>query len=99
MNEKFILTLLDRFSSAQIDELELNDGTTYLVLRKGLLAGTVPNAAMNAAFDSAFAAAEAEAQNAQSVQAGKSVHLGMPAHISPEPHSGAEQITSPIVAT
>jgi acetyl-CoA carboxylase biotin carboxyl carrier protein len=34
MNEKFILTLIDRFSSASLAELNLDDGTTHLILRR-----------------------------------------------------------------
>jgi acetyl-CoA carboxylase biotin carboxyl carrier protein len=34
MNEKFILALIDRFSSASLAELNLDDGTTRLILRK-----------------------------------------------------------------
>jgi biotin carboxyl carrier protein len=34
MNEKTILTLIDTFSSGNVDELDLNDGTIHLVLRK-----------------------------------------------------------------
>jgi acetyl-CoA carboxylase biotin carboxyl carrier protein len=34
MNEKFILTLLEQFDSSRAAELDLNDGTTRLILRK-----------------------------------------------------------------
>jgi acetyl-CoA carboxylase biotin carboxyl carrier protein len=34
MNEKTILTLIDTFSSGNVDELDLNDGTIHLILRK-----------------------------------------------------------------
>jgi acetyl-CoA carboxylase biotin carboxyl carrier protein len=34
MNEKTILTLIDTFSSGNVDEMDLNDGTIHLVLRK-----------------------------------------------------------------
>jgi acetyl-CoA carboxylase biotin carboxyl carrier protein len=34
MNEKTILTLIDSFSSGNVDELDLNDGTIHLILRK-----------------------------------------------------------------
>ena len=34
MNDKLILTLIDKFNSSSIGELELNDGTTRLLLRK-----------------------------------------------------------------
>jgi acetyl-CoA carboxylase biotin carboxyl carrier protein len=34
MNDTFLLTLLDRFSTSSVAELELQDGTTHLILRK-----------------------------------------------------------------
>jgi acetyl-CoA carboxylase biotin carboxyl carrier protein len=34
MNEKTILTLIDTFSSGDVAELDLNDGTIHLILRK-----------------------------------------------------------------
>jgi acetyl-CoA carboxylase biotin carboxyl carrier protein len=34
MNEKTILTLIDTFSAGNVDELDLNDGTIHLILRK-----------------------------------------------------------------
>jgi acetyl-CoA carboxylase biotin carboxyl carrier protein len=34
MNEKTILTLIDTFSSGNVDEMDLNDGTIHLILRK-----------------------------------------------------------------
>jgi biotin carboxyl carrier protein len=34
MNEKTILTLIDTFSSGNVAELDLNDGTIHLILRK-----------------------------------------------------------------
>ena len=88
MNEKFILTLVDKFGSAKIDELELNDGTTQLVLRKWL-----PAAAVQPRLEGVPAETAAPAQAANDADAGKSVHLSMPAS------AAGETITSPIVAT
>ena len=34
MNEKFILSIIDKFSSGPIGELDLNDETTHLILKK-----------------------------------------------------------------
>ena len=34
MNEKLILTIIDKFSSAAIGELDYNDGTAHLILKK-----------------------------------------------------------------
>lgn len=44
MNENFILNLLEKFSVSQAAELDLNDGTTRLVLRKdGAFSGPAAN--------------------------------------------------------
>ncbi|AEF84024.1 acetyl-CoA carboxylase, biotin carboxyl carrier protein [Treponema primitia ZAS-2] len=46
MNENFILNLLEKFSASQAAELDLNDGTTRLVLRKeGAFSGPAANSA------------------------------------------------------
>jgi acetyl-CoA carboxylase biotin carboxyl carrier protein len=66
MNEKLILTIIDKFGSANIAELELNDGTSRLTLRK------------EAAFNRA---AEPAADHGPAVPEGDSagqVHLGLP---------------------
>ncbi|MDR1302173.1 MAG: acetyl-CoA carboxylase biotin carboxyl carrier protein [Treponema sp.] len=34
MNDTFLLALLDKFSTSSVAELELQDGTTHLILRK-----------------------------------------------------------------
>ncbi|MCL2319750.1 MAG: acetyl-CoA carboxylase biotin carboxyl carrier protein [Treponema sp.] len=34
MNDKLILTIIDKFSSGSIGELDLDDGTTHLILRR-----------------------------------------------------------------
>ena len=87
MNEKFILTLIDKFNSINIDELDLNDGSTRLVLRRGCGPSTIGSSG----------------NNDDGSQSGKSIHLGMPASVSagtsPESHGDGEKITSPIVAT
>lgn len=36
MNEKTILTLIDTFSAGNVDEMDLNDGTIHLILRKAV---------------------------------------------------------------
>ena len=40
MNEQFIFTLIEKFGSANIDELDLHEGNLHLVLRKGTPAGS-----------------------------------------------------------
>jgi len=73
MDDKTLLTLMDRFASSGLTELEWSDGSTRLLLRKaGAAASVVP------------------APTAPS----PSVHLGLPAAAD-----GAENVTSPIVAT
>jgi len=91
MNEKFILTVINKFESGSIGELELSDGTYHLKLRKGNTdtAGSGNNYAVR--------------ENA----ADSSVHLGITAAAntaakgttSAELKGEGEAITSPIVAT
>ncbi|MCL2880330.1 MAG: acetyl-CoA carboxylase biotin carboxyl carrier protein [Treponema sp.] len=98
MNEKMILTIIDKFGSGSIGELDLNDGTTHLILRK--------QQAQTAAGDSGSAVsgtpggnsvrlgiAAAEAANA----AGANTASGAAGAAGNT--AGAEKITSPIVAT
>jgi acetyl-CoA carboxylase biotin carboxyl carrier protein len=100
MNDKLILTLIEKFDASSIAELDLNDGTSHLTLRK----------------DGAFAHGQGANfgvynQIAGAPQAGVSqtgadippVRLGLPAApdsaaLSPA-GAGGEIITSPIVAT
>jgi acetyl-CoA carboxylase biotin carboxyl carrier protein len=88
MNDKLLLTLIEKFDAASAAELDFNDGTTRLILRKaeafsrpaGFSGGT-------AAGSPAGAAGAAEVP----------VHLGLPGNAGSG--AGAETITSPIVAT
>jgi len=105
MNEKFILTLIDKFSSGSIGELELSDGTYHLVLRKER---TESNAG---GIESSAGGAESPAGNTVPSTAGipggvsgeSSVRLGISGKAAFDIASGAqgigEMITSPIVAT
>jgi acetyl-CoA carboxylase biotin carboxyl carrier protein len=72
MNENFILALIEKFNTASITELDLNDGTVRLLLRKeafnGAAGQTVP-----------VSAANIPAQN----RTGR-VHLGLPVASSGE---------------
>jgi acetyl-CoA carboxylase biotin carboxyl carrier protein len=46
MNEKFILTLIEKFDASRSSELDLNDGTTRLILKKAeIRSGGAQNAA------------------------------------------------------
>jgi len=85
MDDKTLLTLVEKFGSGQMAELELNDGSLHLVLRKE--SALLPRAAAPVAASAAgVSAAEA------------AVHLGLPV-ITGTPKATGEQICSPIVAT
>jgi acetyl-CoA carboxylase biotin carboxyl carrier protein len=81
MNEKTILTLIDTFSSGNVDELDLNDGTIHLILRKA------------AAVRQSAAAREAAPPEA----AGTAVSLGLPAGLPVRRRGKSEAVTSPLV--
>ena len=85
MNEQFIFTLIEKFGSAKIDELDLQEGNLHLVLRKGQGAIRVDS--------SGSAVVRAGADD------GKPVHMGIPAETKSSGDAGQEKITSPIVAT
>ncbi len=88
MDDKTLLTIIDKFSSGTLAELEINEGNLHIALRKESAAaarykggGTVP----------------AEAESAPAAAAEAPIHLGLP--VSAVPGSSGEMITSPIVAT
>ncbi|MDR2186003.1 MAG: acetyl-CoA carboxylase biotin carboxyl carrier protein [Treponema sp.] len=83
MNEKFILTLIEKFDASRAAELDLNDGTTRLILKKagGCSGGGAQNAAGPAVSE---------------VHLGLPPAVKVPAE---GPAAGGEIITSPIVAT
>ena len=84
MDEKLILTLIDKFSAGNIGKLELDDGTAKLTLHKESTAvfGIPP------------------AGTAGNLPGSESVHLGLPAGTTVSAvSSSSEFITSPIVAT
>ncbi|GHV64866.1 acetyl-CoA carboxylase biotin carboxyl carrier protein subunit [Spirochaetia bacterium] len=96
MNDKLLLTLVDKFNNGSIAELDLDDGSAHLILRKdgafaraaAPAAGTVPGA-LPAAAAAGGAAADGSAA---------AVHLGLPVAPGAAGPAG-ETITSPIVAT
>jgi acetyl-CoA carboxylase biotin carboxyl carrier protein len=100
MNEKLIVTLVEKFSDSSIAELDLNDGTFHLVLRKDT-AFANRQAAISG---EASAATALGSDQAGTVPAGSDippVRLGLPVKpdaVAPA-GSGGEIITSPIVAT
>ncbi|GHT90994.1 acetyl-CoA carboxylase, biotin carboxyl carrier protein [Spirochaetia bacterium] len=89
MNDKLLLTLVDKFNDGSIAELDLDDGSIHLILRKdgafaratapGAISGTLP------------VASQADASAA-------AVHLGLPV-VQGAAGPAGETITSPIVAT
>jgi acetyl-CoA carboxylase biotin carboxyl carrier protein len=90
MNEKMILTIIDKFSAASIAELDLNDGSVHLTLRK----------------DSAFVNRGASVPQTESPAAESAVRLGLPSVPAALPSAlplaetaEGETIISPIVAT
>ena len=95
MNEKLILTVIEKFNSGSIGELDLSDGTYRLTLRKE---HTAAPAAAGAARQSTPQAA---------VQGEQSVRLGIPASANTAAEetgnlqgaAAGEKISSPIVAT
>ena len=84
MTEKFILTIINKFGDSPIAELDLNDETTHLLLRK---AGAIEKIGVPIVNE---IAGEAQGE--------KSVHLGIAAS-TVEKNGDGEKITSPIVAT
>ena len=91
MDDKTLLSLVEKFVNSDMSELELNDGTINLVLRKGVSA-----AGQAAPAPGAGTAASAS----PAVGASPAVHLAI--HGKPDASaaaSGGEAITSPIVGT
>jgi acetyl-CoA carboxylase biotin carboxyl carrier protein len=90
MTEKFILTLIDKFTAADIAELEFDEGGASLSLRKEgafVRAASVPPGGSGGAGAAAGGVPDG------------GVRLGLPVGAGPQAVSGLESITSPIVAT
>ena len=85
MDDKFFLSMVDKFNSSAIAELDFNDGNMRLYLRK-------EGAAPGGRADSAAAALESKTHSAD-------VHLGISAAAKAEVTADGEKIKSPIVAT
>ncbi|AEJ20168.1 acetyl-CoA carboxylase biotin carboxyl carrier protein [Gracilinema caldarium] len=105
MDDKTLITLVEKFGSSQLAELELNDGSLHLVLRKeGAIrgngnAGSTAVPAVGAV--GTVAAGSTSMVNAASdhtTAAEHAVHLGLPVNAG-SPAATGEVITSPIVAT
>jgi len=86
MDDKFFLSMIDKFNSSAAAELDFNDGNMRLYLRKeGALPGV--RADQTAASENKVSGADA------------SVHLGISAAAKAEVSDNGEKIKSPIVAT
>ena len=94
MNEKLILTIIDKVNGGSIRELELDDGTTRLVLRKerASAGGGWADTAGGEIQSSVKGDINGEAKT------GNIVRLGISA-AKAEENEGGEKIISPIVAT
>ncbi|MDR0465290.1 MAG: acetyl-CoA carboxylase biotin carboxyl carrier protein [Treponema sp.] len=64
MDDKFFLSIVDKFNSSAIAELDFNDGNTRLLLRK----------------EGAFKQGSPNTESLPSIQQDHSVHLGISAH-------------------
>jgi acetyl-CoA carboxylase biotin carboxyl carrier protein len=96
MNEKLLLTLLDKFNDGKAAEMDLDDGTTRLILRKeSVFVRNSPGSVRTTP----------PAAPEQSAPAENTVHLGLPVNIPQGETAGglpaavSVVITSPIVAT
>jgi acetyl-CoA carboxylase biotin carboxyl carrier protein len=99
MTENFILTLIDKFAATDIAELEFDDGSASLSLRKE---GAFTRASGLPAPGPAGALPLAGGEPGGAVPAAGSdaaVRLGLPVGPGASTDSGLEHITSPIVAT
>jgi len=91
MDDKFFLSMVEKFNSAGIGELEFTDGNTRLVLRKENSCAAPRQGPETSAGKVAEAPVKEAAQN-------HSVNPG-PANTASETSGGGEKIKSPIVAT
>ncbi|MCL2129455.1 MAG: acetyl-CoA carboxylase biotin carboxyl carrier protein, partial [Treponema sp.] len=94
MNEKLILTIIDKISASSIGELELDDGTTRLVLRKER--ATSAEGKLFPMNEEDFASTAGEKN--EDLKPLNRVRLGISA-AKAEGNADGEKITSPIVAT
>ncbi|MCL2214840.1 MAG: acetyl-CoA carboxylase biotin carboxyl carrier protein [Treponema sp.] len=88
MDDKFFLSIVDKFNSSAVAELDFSDGNTRLLLRK-------ESAFKREGADTAASCAELPS----AMQQDHSVHLGISAHTASAVNAAGEKITSPIVAT
>ncbi len=106
MDDKTLITLVEKFGSSQLAELELNDGTMHLVLRKesAVRSGTAACGPASVIQPGAGQALSGSSASGTPPPAGSipvadhAVHLGLPVNAG-NPAASGEIITSPIVAT
>jgi len=87
MDDKFFLSIVDKFNSSGIAELDFNDGNVRLILRK------------DGAFKHGLQITGENTAQAPSKQVSGDVHLGISAQAAGNSSDGGEKIKSPIVAT
>jgi acetyl-CoA carboxylase biotin carboxyl carrier protein len=92
MTENFILTLIDKFAAADMAELEFDDGSASLSLRKEGAFVRASGVPVSGDFPGGGASPAGSAQDG-------GVRLGLPVGAGSVADSGVESITSPIVAT
>jgi acetyl-CoA carboxylase biotin carboxyl carrier protein len=87
MNDTLLLTLIEKIDRSSLTELDYNDGTTRLILKKTSLPAP----------DKGSGNPSGDGSSEPGDQAGGTVHLGLPVNTAAD--KGGELITSPIVAT
>ena len=92
MNEKFILTIIDKFNTSSIGELDIGDGTYHLTLKKERTVKDGLGAIDGAGIPAEHSVRLGISANAASGTTGSSGNPQIAA-------DGVEKITSPIVAT
>jgi acetyl-CoA carboxylase biotin carboxyl carrier protein len=101
MNDEMIITLIDKFSASQVAELDIEEGSLHIILRKESAVRTLYQAALVPSAGNA-AVLPPEPAGKPGNPAEGAVHLGLPVTetgaASGSPSAG-ETITSPIVAT
>lgn len=102
MEDKTLITLVEKFGTSQLAELELNDGTIHLVLRKESALKAAGTSAVSGVPGPAGTVSNqtgaAQPLNSLGNEAEHVVHLGLPVNAG-SPAASGEIITSPIVAT
>ncbi|MFQ3547721.1 MAG: acetyl-CoA carboxylase biotin carboxyl carrier protein [Termitinemataceae bacterium] len=99
MDDKTLLSLVEKFGSSSIAELELNDSSIHLVLRKESAVRTGTTGTNTSATAGGASGIIGEIDGAAGgSHTDQRVHLGLPVN-SGTPAAEGELITSPIVAT